>query len=387
MSVLNNQTGAEGNEFRFIAKNAVWIIGGGCTNVAPSTRTNRFGKAYYKNTLSGVTGSNTVQDCMSTSTPTDTSIVHPHGSLSMCVGNTWSSTVGSGGVSITTCGPYRCQMNYGVLISDTQLNLHAKTIVELKAAEAIVLDAPKIHMSASSEMINNNTINTNGNIVANGGFYARGETFITHMNTQAQIMETGESVEIDTYVNPIQSFAVAAGNSTLANKKLLTTFGGLLSAISGELEKSPLFVEAIISLPFPPPIDRVMNLPIKIAFPYGIRLISDGLYGTMPVEAETIWSTRPNKGVGLTEYDSSSFTGHTHLYTGPAATYHEDTASLYNAAKNSGIEGNQAIAHEAVQQGGMANWIKSWLEKKKKQVGEVAKKKALGFAKRMMGSK
>jgi hypothetical protein len=371
---LNNQTGSEGNGFEFYAKNKVTVVGGGCVNLSPCTRIDNRAKSLQKFKLSSNTGTIPYRGSMPSATMIDTSITHPIGTWSLCVGNKWDITVGTGGIRLTNTGPLMSTSPYVVFFGEEQLNLHSGTIVEIKSGRTISLDAPQIVINASKEMVMQSSLCTNANIVANGGFFARGETFITHMTVQSQMMETKECTDCEMFINPTQSFAVAAGNSTFAQLKLGTTYSGALASASGSLPNQSGLVDVVIALWLPSPFDKVLTVPAKIGFPLGIRLISDGLYGSDPASTETTWITKPTPEHGLKSHDASGG-AHSHMYTAPAATYVKDTEELYSAAKDSDVMSNKPIGHEPVSQGGMQDWIKNYINKQKKAVTDSIKKR------------
>lgn len=363
---LNNQTGAEGNKFEFIAKNKVTTIGMGCPNLAPSTRIDLHGKPYYKFAISPNLGTVPIVGSMPSAGMVDTSIVHPQGSWSLAIGNKWNISVGTGGISIENPGPYMNNSDYIVLFGNVRTNLHSGSVVDIKSGDFIILNSNKIYMTCN-EMVINNTIMVNDNVVVNGGLFVRGETFLTHLTTMAQPMRTEESGNINSYINPSQSFAVLGANSVLAQSKLLATFGGLMSSITGSMPNIDGFIEILLTLQFPSPIDKVLTVPGKIAFPYGIRLISDGTYGMNPIKVEEQWNMRPPVGSGLTKGDCVS-SGHGHQYTVPAGTYLKSVDEVYKKAATSKITENKPINHNPAQFGGLSDWFGEWIDNQKKKI-------------------
>lgn len=366
MSSLNNQTGAEGNKFEFIAKNKVTAIGMGCSNRAPATRVDKHGTPYCKFSLSPTLGTIPIYGSIPSAGIVDTAIVHPQGSWSLGIGNKWSITVGSGGISVQNVGPYVNNSDYMVLFGNVRTNLHSGSVVDIKSGDVITLNSKKILMSCE-EMVINNTVKVNNNVVVNGGLFVRGEAFFTHMTMMSQPMRTEDSGVINSYINPNQSFAVMGANSVIAQSKLLTTFGGLLSTISGSFDDIDGFIEIILTLPLPSPIDRIITIPAKIAFPYGIRLMSDSVYGMNPVKSEEAWENRPEVGVGLTKGDAIAM-GHEHQFTGPAGKFVSSTDEIYKKVSSSKIMENKPINHNKAEYGGVSDWFGQWAENQKKKI-------------------
>lgn len=375
MSVNNNQTGAEGNKFEFIAKNKITMVGMGCPNLSYCLRMDKRGRSTVGFKLGKSTGTIPIRGAMPSSSLVDTSALHPQGSWWIDIGNKWSTSVGAGGIDFKTKGPLRFFSEYGTIIGKNGLNLQGGEVVEIKSDKFIVLNAPKLLMEKTNLNMNA-TIKTTGNMVANGGFYARGETYISHMTIQAQPMETKECDCIDANVNPAQSFAVRNGSSALASAKLLPYMP--LAELLGEVPDTPGMIDAVITLPFPPPIDATFTLPIKLGFTKGIRLISDNFYTTSPVEAETMWNMSYPLGYGLKLPDVVGGE-HCHNFVGPSATYLQNTNDVYKAAAESGITENKAIGHNQMTPGGGVNGLTGWLNDYangvKKSTSEKAKKR------------
>ena len=375
MSVANNQTGAEGNKFEFIAKNKVTTIGISCPNLSYSVRMDRRGKSTVGFTLGKSTGSVPIRGAMPSASIIDTSVTHPQGSWWISIANKWDVTVGAGGINYETRGPLQIFSEYGTIIGKNGLNLQGGELVEIKSDKYISINAPKVLLNDTNLMCNA-SLKTTGNMVANGGFYARGETYITHMTTQSQNMNTKDCDCIDASINPTQSFAVKNGSSALAQLKLAPYMP--LSSLLSSVPDTPGMIDAVVTLPFPPPIDAILTLPIKLAFTRGIQLISDNFYSVSPAESELVWNTSYPSGYGLKLPDVVGGE-HSHEFTGPAATYLPDTNALYEAAADSGIMDNKAIGHNQSTPGGglggLKGWFSDYCDGVKKSISNKAKKR------------
>ena len=353
MSVANNQTGAEGNKFEFIAKNQVTTIGMGCPNMSFTLRKDNHGKSMVKTALSLFSGSIPILMSIPTSSVIDTSINHPQGTWSLYIANKWTTNVGSGGISLKTSGPSSYSSPHIGRAGNDNLHLHAGEMLQLKSGKIVMVEAKKT-IFKDTELYFNNVISTTSNVIIGGGLYVRGECFISHMTCQAVNMWTKESPPLKASLNPFQSYSVKTGNSDFSIMKLGLNFSSAILALSEQLPQTPGFIDTIISLPLPSPIDSIINVPAKIAFPFGIQLISDSFYALNPAMTEVVWETELPLGVGKLVSDVVSPFGHKHEYKGPAATYKNDTIETYGAAFKSGLDKQNPVSHEPPVPGGFS---------------------------------
>lgn len=371
MGVSNNQSGAEGNKFEFIAKNKVTTIGMSCPNIGPSIRTDNHGSAYVKPVLSKYMGSVPIVGSLPSSSVIDASINHPHGSWSLYIGNKWNVGVGSGGISIKTTGTSNFKSPKINLVGENDVNVDGGSVVQIKSGKVVSINAKLLVVSKAQSVFNGN-ITTTSNLVVNGGLFVRGETFLSHVTMQGVNMHTKESAPITAYLNPVQSFAVKNGSSQFAKLNLFSAFSSGLSSMSGSLPNTPGYIDILIAIPLPSPIDSVINVPGRIAFPSGVQFISDGFYKMCPEQATLAWTNPiPLPSFEQSIPDITSSTGHTHEFKGPAITYKKDTGEFYEAAASSGVDGSKPIGHEPGVPGGLSQlseWTNQYIDNAKQSV-------------------
>ena len=381
MSVANNQTGAEGNKFEFIAKNQVTTIGMGCPNLAFALRKDSHGTSMVKTALSMFSGSIPILMSIPTSSVIDTSINHPQGTWSLYIANKWTTNVGSGGLSLKTSGPISYASPHIVLAGEDNLHLHAGEMLQLKSGKIVMVEAKKT-IFKDAECYFNNVISTTSNVIIGGGLYVRGECFFSHISCQGVNMWTKESPPLKASLSPFQSYSVKTGNSDFSLMKLGLNFSTAILALSEQLPQTPGFIDTIISLPLPSPIDSIINVPAKIAFPYGIQLISDSFYSLNPKITDVIWETELPIGIGKLVSDVVSPFGHKHEYMGPSATYKNDTIQAYGAAFSSGIDKQNPVPHEPPVPGGLSK-ITEMYDKMVEEINGSAKNVASATLKAM----
>lgn len=381
MSVANNQTGAEGNKFEFIAKNQVTTIGMGCPNMAFTLRKDNHGNSMVKSTLSMFSGSIPILMSLPSSSVIDTSINHPQGTWSLYIANKWTIDVGSGGISLKTSGPISFASPHIVLAGEDNLHLHAGETVHIKSGKIVLIESKKA-IFKNAETYFNNVISTTSNVIIGGGLYVKGECFISHMTCQGVGMTTKSSGPFKANMNPFQSYSVKTGNSIYSIEKLGINFSNLILSLAGQLPQTPGFIDTIISLPLPKPIDSIINVPAKIAFPRGIQLISDSFHAINPAMTDVIWETELPLGTGALVTDVVSPFGHKHDYVGPAVTYKKDTVEAYKAAFESGLDKQNPVPHEPPVPGGLSQ-IAEMYDGIKEEMTESAKNAATQLLKNM----
>lgn len=120
----------------------------------------------------------------------------------------------------------------------------------------------------------------------------------------------------------------------------------------------------------------LLAIPIKLKFPKGISLISDGTDAEHP-EAYMQLVSRPRTFLEGIKASDTSGCGHTHAFAGPACHYIKGTDNMYQEATK--INGKEPLEHKQTISGGattIKEAINQTAEAGKKQITDYFKKTA-----------
>lgn len=325
-----------------------------------------------------------VYDC----DPIDTSWLAYGGKETLGVGNKYHIRVGGGGIYTETIGPIMTDGEISINNAKKGFFIQTK-LFQLFAQERAMLSGGRLDLDFNETYIKGN-VGFFNNVTFNGGVYVNGELMCNHLTTQKQMNVTEFNEDIKTFINPSQSFHVFQGYSQTAKKyampSLLGTAFGTMDAtdigeqqcwIEAELAFNTDFIEQIIPGLGSVGLDVLkflLAIPIKLKFPKGISLISDGTDAEHP-EAYMQLVSRPRTFLDGIKASDTSGCGHTHAFAGPACNYIKGTDNMYQEATK--INAKEPLEHKQTISGG-ANNPKEALN----QTTEAAKKQAETYFKK-----
>lgn len=322
-----NNDGIAGVSIENIALEKLIVVGMQAPNTFPVAKIDENGKSLPSMNVSENAGTVVIPSSGYDCTYADNSWLAHAGKYGVSAGNKITLQSGSGGVSIQTSGVIECRGCF----FDTRASQSFSVITRLfrvTASRRMEFAGSRLDFIFDSVYFQSN-VNFVRNVHVNGGVYINGELVCRHMTTQGQINTTNMSDNIKTYINPNQSFHVFGGASRAANELAPQNWGTLDGA-----PDTPGFIDAYMAIKFPSPIDELLTLPIKLAFPKGISLLSDGVL-ELQEQSRTIAVAGSSRPIGGAKESSDSFgPSHQHTFVGPACDYVNDNKALMKKAKD-----------------------------------------------------
>ena len=329
--------------------------------------------------------------------PIDTSWLGYGGYYTLGVGNKWNIRVGGGGIYTETSGPIVVvgeisthQLAKGFFVQTNLFQVIAKKRMHLMGTR-LDLEFKELYLRGNAKFLNN--------VIVNGGMYVNGELICNHITTQKQANLTEFNSDNKAFINPAMSFHIYNGSSLAAKKYV---HEGLLSGIwnaidwtdadekfqGGMIDVEVFFnLDPILQL-LPGLGDiigtvlRQIHIPVKVAFPKGISLISDAT-DSQNAALYTTLTSRP-RILGESMDGSDTFgPGHQHSFSGPACNYVNSTTDVYAAAKD--IEQDKPLLHKSTVPNG-ADSIEKAKEEIMKMGQDYVEKYVTEFGKMMLPS-
>ena len=317
-----NNDGVAGVDVENIAIEKTIVVGMQAPNNFPTMKIDEQGRALPKMKIAENGGTQILSSKGYNCGYADTSWLAHCGKYSVAAGNKIVLTSGAGGFEVITPGVVKFHSAYTDYIATHAFNLTTRlfTVTTTKRME---LCGGRLDLIFDDIYFQGN-VNFVNNVHINGGLYVNGEMICQHMTTQPQINLTSMSDKTEAYLNPGQSFHIFNGAS-IAAKTLCQNISW--SALA-ELPDSPAYVDCYIAVMLPPPIDSLLNVPCKIAFPKGVSLLSD-----------SVFTLQPESSLVATQG------AHQHSFKGPACKYTNNTAELFKKAKEmtSNVDPSKAL--------------------------------------------
>jgi hypothetical protein len=334
--------GAAGNGYLNYGKNLTISVGMAAPNTNPSITTDEAGIEY-----NGVDVRNGVSTIVPrrarTGRTVNNSWLSFGGKFSVEAGNLISMTCGSGGFTLQTSGPMDFNTAGFNLISNfTKLKTEA---FEIGSVTTIIRG--KTFVVDTEETSFQNQVTFNNNVVIKGGLFVAGESYNSHSTTTAQHNFTGTCEALNSYINYAQSFMLYQGISKAADVSIGKKYE--FKPLNPSL-KSPFgFIDALLYAEIPgiessPP----TPLPIKIAFPYGISMVSDSGLTMISVDDLIKFIQNPARILNTSLPDTIG-PPHVHTYVGSGSL--NGTEALTNAAavcaSNTPVQAQQSLLDNA----------------------------------------
>lgn len=389
--MATNNDGMGGAKIEHIALEQTTMIGMQSPNEFMSVREGDDRVSLPVMTISPNKGCDVSNKKMYDCEPIDTSWLSYGGKYTLGIGNKWHIRVGGGGIYTETIGPI---MNDGeIVINNIKKGFFVQTnLFQVFAGKRAMLSGNRIDFDFNETYFKGNAQFLN-NAVFNGGVYVNGELICNHITTQKQKGLTSFNEDIQSYVNPAQSFHVYNGAS-LAAKKYVNE--GLLSGIwraidwtdvdeklQGGMVDIEWFIDLDPILQLLPGLGEILgtalrqiHIPCKIAFPNGISLISDALDFQQPTLYPSIHFSQRIIGDATTKSDTFG-PGHSHVYDCPACNYVSDTTSLYE--EGSKILQSTPLKHKSTVFGGADS-----IDKAKEEITKLAQEYIENYAKNLL---
>ena len=339
-----NNDGIAGVDVENIAIEKTIVVGMQAPNQFPSMKIDENGRSLPVMEVAKNGGTQVLPQPAYQCSYVDTSWLAHCGKYTVSAGNKITFTSGGGGFEVINTGVTKFHTDYTDYICTHAFALTTR-LFTVSVTKRMELCGERLDLIFEDTYIHGN-VNFVKNVHINGGLYVNGEMMMQHMTTPSQMNLTDMSDKVDAYINPSQSFHVFNGAS-LAAKSLCQSAW----AAASELPDSPAYIDALMAINFPSPIDKVLELPIKLAFPKGISLLSDAVFTLQPGSAAiaTQGSNRPI-GSGIKKPDVKG-PAHQHSFKGPACKYTDDTAGIFEKAKKLTESNEPANAESAVPNG------------------------------------
>lgn len=244
------------------------------------------------------------------------------GKFTVAAGNLVSMTCGSGGFTFQTSGPmdfntagFNVIANFIKIKSET---FELGSITTVVRGKRFIVDAEESSFQ--------NQVTFNNNVVIKGGLFVAGETYNSHSTTTTQQNLTGTCDPMGTYINYAQSFMVYQGTSEAADICIAKKYD--YKPVNANLSSPFGFIEAMIAMELTGS-DKIVPVPCKIAFPYGISMVSDS--GLTMIDSKDIIKMvlDPARTIN-TEMPDTMGAPHFHTYEGSGSI--NGSESLNNAA-------------------------------------------------------
>ena len=286
------------------------------------------------------------------------------GKFTVAAGNLIEMTCGSGGFTFQTSGTVEFN-TVGFCVVANVFRVKTESF-EIGAVNSIIRG--KKFIVDAEETSFQNQVTFNNNVVIKGGLFVSGETFNSHSTTTAQENLTSDCDSMGSHINPAQSFMLYQGVSNAAKASIGTKYS--FKPINTNL-KSPFgFIDALLYAEIPGiESNPATPLPIKIAFPYGISMVSDG--GLTMVSVNDIINFALNKArISNDEMPDTLAAPHAHYYVGSgSANGTQDlTTQAAQCGTNNRVNARQSILNNAANpeaaQKDVINRLQEGLEKK-----------------------
>ena len=337
--------GHSGNGYLNYGKDLTISVGMAAPNTNPAIRTDQSAIAYNQIDLENGVPTVTPKKVPGGETVSNGWLSYG-GKFTVAAGNIISMTCGSGGFTFQTSGP----MDFNTAGFNVMANFIKIKSETFELGSVTTMVRGKRFIVDTEETSFQNQVTFNNNVVIKGGLYVAGETYNSHSTTTTQQNLTGTCDPMGTYVNCAQSFMLYQGISKAADMSIAKKYE--FKPVQNRLKSSFGFIDALLYAEIPgiesnPP----TPLPIKIAFPYGISMVSDS--GLTMLKLEDVIKLALNPGRILnTEMSDTMGAPHFHTYVGSGSV--NGTEALTNAA--AGCATNNPIQAQQSLLGGAKNF-------------------------------
>lgn len=335
--------GHSGNGYLNYGKDLTISVGMAAPNTNPAIRTDQSAIAYNQVDLENGVPTVTPKKVPGGETVANGWLSYG-GKFTVAAGNLISMTCGSGGFTFQTSGPmdfntagFNVMANFIKIKSET---FELGSVTTMVRGKRFIVDAEETSFQ--------NQVTFNNNVVIKGGLYVAGESFNSHSTTTEQQNLTGACDPMGTYINYAQSFMVYQGASDAADICIAKKYD--FKPLDVKLSSPFGFIEALIAVELPG-IDKSVPVPCKIAFPYGMSMVSDS--GLTMIDSKDIIKMALNPArIINTEMPDTMGAPHFHTYVGSGSV--NGTEALTNAA--AGCATNNPIQAQQSLLGGAKNF-------------------------------
>lgn len=339
-----------------------FIMVGVENNPNPGAAVDTNGAEIPKNVTLASGGQVNVSSSMPKYRQVDTGHIFETGNFVLHAGNKVALSCGGGGIRLDTSGTVN--INGGSMISlntGGTVDFISDTI-QFTTKSGVRFSGGSVHLDGESTSVSGK-FDVGTNLKVPGGLSVQGEAFLTHMTTQRQVMETEDAGPATGHLNPMSSWAIMPGKSTVAPilgiSNLLTPLESFTVTVPPEMVPMNMIFMMPTVLPG-------MSVPIPILvtamvqFPTGFHLISNGAAESEPDAVSAIAAFAAAKAepptAGMGDFAGPS---HSHMYVIPACTLVDSTDEVWSAAK--ACDSNEAVSANAMQPFGMT--VNEYLKK------------------------
>lgn len=302
----------------------------------------------------------------------DTGHIFESGSFVVHAGNKVALSGGGGGIRLDTTGTVNINGDSMVSMTTNGTIDVISDTVQFSTKGGVRFSGGSVHLDGESTSVSGK-FDVGTNLKVPGGLSVQGEAFLTHMTTQRQVMETEDAGPATGHLNPMSSWAILPGKSTVAPilgiSNLLTPLESFTITVPPEMVPMNMIfmLPAVLpgmSVPIPIPVTAMVQ------FPTGFHLISNAAAESEPDAIAALSAFVASKSEppmpGMGDFAGPS---HSHLYVIPACTLVDSTDEVWSAA--AACDKNEPVKASPMQPFGMT-------------ISQFGKKCAEKFAKRKL---
>lgn len=357
------------------------IIAGVDPNLNPATRRDNAGRSVKQTTVSGSMGNVEIEKPQAVLTECDNSSDRIGGNVNIVGMNGVKIEAGSGGIDLISAGNITMMPGGGICnVAATESFGCISKNISIASTEGTNIAGGNLSVESQASSFANN-VAMNGNAKINGGCFINGEAFIPHMTTQRQENYTEACGECSGFINPLQTFVLLPGDRTLVQAAVGGP-DGIYLPLEFDTESIVAFVVRVVQMVLKGGAitDPSIPLPVK---PMLVHILSKGMLNQLgmivPSLKVVLIKEHPELAKGFALLDSEAdfnIPGHRHKFIGPACSYTDSTADLYEEAK--AVEDGSLVKHKPCEANGgkgafdkmieedkeaAKNWFKAWFKR------------------------
>ena len=193
LSAAESKMGNGGDSINLHKRNSFVTIGA-IFNDYPSIRIDKYGRSQPLEMLVSETGAYKNHDYAPLIEEIDNSSNFPCGNDNKVIGNSWSRTVGSGGISLKTTGSFELG-GTTVKIGGKQILINASHGLSIASEEFVEIQSLKsIILRSNRQVYAESSVGVKNNIIVGGGVYTEGELYVHHVTAPLEVQQTQDTL-------------------------------------------------------------------------------------------------------------------------------------------------------------------------------------------------